>query len=237
MHPLELYYAYAMIAFFRGLAYPFRGLGFAFEHPDVLRWFLAPFLLGIGLIVGEYYLLSWAIHHYLADASWWKVLVAWFSGLIAMVLLFVSLQSLLCIPFCDTIAKRTEAHVLGTSVPSAGAYAQLASFGHALVRILVYLIVLIGLFFVGLFIPFMTIASIFWTAAYVALDSFDYPTTRRRWTFSQKLGLLRKHTGASLGFGVAAWMFALIPVLNLVVAPSAAVGGTLLFLDLERAKQ
>src|SRR5262249_42563303 len=140
------------------------------------------------------------------------------------------------IPFCDTIAKRTEAHVLGTTPPSAPMSVQVVSFGHALVRILVYLIVLVGLFLIGLVVPFMTIASIFWTAAYVALDSFDYPTTRRRWTFSQKLGLLRQHTGASLGFGVAAWFFALIPVLNLVVVPSAAVGGTLLFLDLVKPR-
>ena len=226
-----------MIAFFRGLAYPFRGLGFAFEHPDVLRWFVAPLLLGIGLIVGEFYALSWAIHHYLADASWWKVILAWISGLIAMVLMFVSLQSLLCLPFCDTIAKRTEAHVLGTSPPATPFGAMMMSILHALARISVYLIVLLGLFLVGLFVPFMTIASIFWTAAYVALDSFDYPATRRGWTFGQKMGLLKQHTGASLGFGVAAWIFALIPVLNLVVAPSAAVGGTLLFLDLQRPKQ
>jgi CysZ protein len=226
-----------MRAFFRGLAYPFRGLGFAFEHPDVLRWFAAPLLLGIALIVGEYYALSWAIHHYLADASWWKVILAWISGLTAMVLLFVSLQGLLCIPFCDTIAKRTEAHVLGTAPPSAPLTTLLISFGHALVRIVVYLIVLLALFIIGLFVPFMTIPCVLWTAAYVALDSFDYPTTRRRWTFGQKLALLRQHTGASLGFGVAAWLFALVPVLNLVVAPSAAVGGTLLFLDLQRTKR
>jgi CysZ protein len=224
------------MGFLRGLTYPFRGLSFAFAHADVLRWFAAPVALGAALIVGELLGLRWAIHHYLADATWWKLVVAWLAGLTAVVAVFLALSGTLAAPFCDVISRRTEAHRVGHAPVEARLGGQVVSLFHALVRGLCYLAVVGTLLVVGFFVPLTWIASLAAASIYAALDALDYPATRRGFSFGRKLSLLRSHSGLTLGFGLATSLLAAIPVFGLFAAPAAAVGGTLLFLDLERPR-
>jgi CysZ protein len=224
-----------MRSFFRGFSYPFKGLDFAFAHADIRRLLWGPVLLGIALLTGEWLGLRLTIHHYLPDAGFFKLALAWVAGLLAIVFSFLALQGVLCAPFCDTISKRTEAHALGKPPPKASLPGQLVSLGHALVRAVCYLALLALFFIVGLFVPLMWIASWLLSAIYAALDALDYPETRRGWSFGRKLSYLGQHKGAALGFGAAAALIAAIPILGLLCAPASAVGGTLLFLDLERA--
>ncbi len=225
-----------MVSFVRGLTYPLRGLSFALRHRALLRFFPGPILLGLALVVGEILALRFGIHRFLAQSSGWVIALAWLGGLLGAVLVFLALQGVLAAPFCDALSARVEA-LSGAPPPSAGLSGTALSIGHAALRALAYLGLLVILFLVGLFVPGMWLASILVSSLYAALDYLDYPTTRRRWSLAQKLDLVGRHKGAAIGFGLAASVLTAVPLLGLAVAPMAAVGGTLLFLDLQASKR
>jgi CysZ protein len=228
-----------MVSFVRGFAYPVRGLAFAWRRPDLRRLLAGPLCLGVGLVASELYALASAIHHYLPHASAWKIGLAWLGGCVLALFAFLGLQGAVAAPFCDAISKRAEAHLLGAPPPSAGLRGQLGSLAQALARGSIYLAGLVVIFACGFFVPLAWVASLLWSAAYAALDSLDYPTSRRRWGWRDKLALLGRHTGSTFGFGIAAALMTAIPGVGLLVAPAAAVGATLLFhdLDLGRVKE
>jgi uncharacterized protein involved in cysteine biosynthesis len=57
---------------------------------------------------------------------------------------------------------------------------------------------------------------------------------RRQWGFKAKWTLLKANRALTFGFGAAVALMLMIPLVGLLCAPTAAVGGTLLFCDLEQ---
>jgi uncharacterized protein involved in cysteine biosynthesis len=226
-----------MLRFLRGCLYPWRGLQFALVHPGLLRYFPGPAVLAVGLLFAEILLLRGAIHHFLAHSRGVTILAAWIGGLVLALLLFLALQGLVCAPFCDRASARTELYATGTPPPVAGARAQAISVVHGLLRTGFYLGALITVFVAGLFVPGLWVLGLVLSSLYAALDFLDYPATRRRFRLSRKLGLLRAHPASMLGFGLSASLLTAVPLVGLVTAPIAAIGATLLFLDLERGSE
>src|SRR5262249_19011590 len=172
-----------------------------------------------------------------ADASRLVLAAAWIGGILAAVLVFLALQGVLAAPFCDVLSARTEAQVSGAPPPTAGLSGSAVSLAPPAPRATGYLAVVTALFVIGFVVPGTWVVSLVVASLYAALDYLDYPTTRRRWSLGRKLGLVGAHKGATLGFGLAASVLTAVPLLGLAIAPMAAVGGTLLFLDLERTRR
>ncbi len=74
-------------------------------------------------------------------------------------------------------------------------------------------------------------------ATIVCLDFFDYPLERRRLSFREKLGLIRRSLPASAGFGLACLTLVSIPFVNLLSIPVCVAAGTLFFCDRVRNRR
>jgi len=72
-----------------------------------------------------------------------------------------------------------------------------------------------------------------WGAYALALQQTDVPLARRGMGFGARRAWHRKWRAESLGFGLAGLVMLLVPLVNFLLAPALAVGGTLLVLELE----
>jgi CysZ protein len=109
----------------------------------------------------------------------------------------------------------------------------------AFVKLAIYATVMGGLLLVGLLVPVVGAvvqASLGFvvTASFLALDHIDWAAARHGLSVRARLGLLRQHPGALLGFGTAVWLMLFAPLVNLLLVPAAVAGGTLLFGDIRR---
>jgi CysZ protein len=65
------------------------------------------------------------------------------------------------------------------------------------------------------------------------LDLFDIPLSTRGLRLRNKLGVIWRNKFLALGFGAAAYLMLLIPVINMLALPVGVVGATLLIDALE----
>jgi CysZ protein len=75
-------------------------------------------------------------------------------------------------------------------------------------------------------VPAMTVLTVF----FLALDAASYALDRRGLGFREKLVWARRNLAATAPFGLAAFLFCAVPVVNLVALPVLVIGGTLLVL-------
>lgn len=91
--------------------------------------------------------------------------------------------------------------------------------------------------FIPLFTPITVVAAALFTMLFLALEYAGFAMDRRQLRFAQRRHLLWQHRWTMLGFGAAASLTLLVPLLNFVCLPILVVGGTLLILDIEAAQQ
>jgi CysZ protein len=85
---------------------------------------------------------------------------------------------------------------------------------------------LLGL--IPLLSPFTVVATALFTLLFLPLQYAGYAMDHRLMTFAQRRALIWKHRWLMLGFGAAASLTLLIPLLNFICLPILVVGGTLL---------
>lgn len=154
-------------------------------------------------------------------------------------LLFTVFGGLVTAPFNEEISQRVEEIVTGkTNQHKLGfwedAYASIIG---EIQKITFYLGVLFLLFLLD-FIPAIgnaaaiTLGTLF-SFYYNALDFMDYPLTRQRAIFRQKLKVTHKGGMVSYGFGCMAFIMMFLPVLNVFMKPILVAAGTSLFYERE----
>ncbi|MSP62609.1 MAG: hypothetical protein EXR72_20220 [Myxococcales bacterium] len=234
--------------FFHAAGFPFRGIGFAFAHPGLLPLCFAPIvttLVAVALLFGGAMRLASSLASYFGSGHGWLVM-ALLALVIGLVLLgigyigFVVVLSLANAPFCSLLSERVEALATGRPAPSRGVIGILIEAGrgllHALLRVVVYLAISLPLWLVNLIIPplapIMAILSILATSYFLAYDYLDYPLSNRAAGAGTKWGYVTEHGAESLGFGGMTGLLLAIPLLNLFIAPFAAVGATLLYVEM-----
>lgn len=72
------------------------------------------------------------------------------------------------------------------------------------------------------------------SAMFLSRELLDYSTSRRRYGFGKKLGLLWRHLPLTLGMGMCTFGMLWVPLANFLSMPAAVIGGTLLFCELTR---
>ncbi|MEE8574841.1 MAG: EI24 domain-containing protein, partial [Thermodesulfobacteriota bacterium] len=106
-----------------------------------------------------------------------------------------------------------------------------------LVLYLGLLLILLVLTVVLSFIPALQIViPVLWavfTSLVLAFEFLSYPLDRRDMELKEKLVCMRSVLFRSLGFGVAAYFAMMVPVLNLMVIPSAVIGATGIAIDID----
>jgi CysZ protein len=240
-----------MTRFFKGMSYFGRGWRFAFAHRGLTAWVLIPALLAVAVtLVG-----SWAAAHWVAGwlhahtdgrgavvgALVWIGVALVAAG--AAYVLYVASCVLATAPFGGFLSERTERLATGAPLPDSSFAHELAlsvrGIGQALLGVLAYLAIAVPLFalqwLVPVLAPLVWVAGLVEAALFFAYDAFNEPLHRRGASFAAKWRFIAAHLAESLGFGVAVAGVMLVPLVSVVVAPVAVIGGTLLFLELGKA--
>ena len=239
----------------RGAGYLARGWGFVFSrHPSLLRLFLLPVLINIvvfaGVAVGLYLHYGDIVNLIWVRPESWFFRTLWYLLyvfiLLAVLLLayfaFFVVQAMLAAPFNDLLSERTELLAYGKRAPSTGISVLIGGVGrsvtHEVAKLGIYVAMMVPLFVASLVIPVVgnlayVCLGFYGSAVFFAYDFIDFCMARRQWSFRRKWAFLKQHRALTVGFGSALAGGLLIPVVGLLIPPVAAVGGTLLFCDLE----
>lgn len=211
---------------------------------------LVALLIVVLLLAAAWRTHAWLMGYFERPDAGWGIWAWWLGrwmlwlGLLAGALaLSPILSSLAAAPFHDRLSERVEEMVNG---PAAGEFSWstiardvATGIAHSLLNLAIY--IPLALFCLALnIIPLVgsavgAVGGFMLTAAMLALEFCDYPESRRRWSWRQKVALIRQQPRLMLGFGAAAALLLSIPLATLVTAPIAVVGGTLLFLRMEEA--
>lgn len=236
-------------AFLAGARCMFRGFGFL-SLPGIRRYVLIPLSINTILFAGALFWAARRFAHWLDGLSaylphWldWLTLLLWplFAASVTIVLFysFTLIANLLGAPFNSFLSAHVETHLTGR-VPDSGRtlWQEIIASLRDEVRRLIYILwrsLLIGvLALLLLFVPVANLAVpalwFLFTAWMLATQYSDYPLANRGVEFSAQRQLLNQRRARLLGFGCAATLCTLVPVVNFVVMPAAVAGATLLWL-------
>lgn len=147
---------------------------------------------------------------------------------------FIALTLLIGGPFYEHIAEKTEERLgLDTSGDGAGWVRSLGrGIRDSVKLVLIALVGTVALFFLG-FIPVVgQIAALVLGALFgawiVCLEMVGLVFQRRGMTLGERHRVLRRYRATAFGFGLPTYLLCLVPVAQLVMIPSAVVGGTML---------
>ncbi len=247
--------------FFKGLAYPFRGVGWLAKHRAVWPWAIVPLMVGavalVGCLTGAMFFVDdlylrllpdWAVAA--PDLAWWKAaghgLTRFFVGLGAFLLtsgagLLGALGTIAVLggPFNEFLSEAVEREATDQDVGEPLHWKQVlvdvsrGALG-SLGRLTLWLAVYVPLAILSL-IPGVGVVfaagTIAYSAFFLAINFTDPVLDRKRLTLREKVGYSRQHLATHLGFGAGIFVLLLIPFAALVVTPGLVTGGTLLFLD------
>lgn len=240
----------------RGFSYLLKGWAFVLRHPSLIKHCVLPFLICLVVFAGVAGLFAYSYDD-LIGMIWARptsslARVLWYLFNVLLILLAVLLaygaffvvQAMIAAPFNDLLSEKVELIAFGNQPPPFSPRRAVGDMGrtvsHELKKISLYLGIMAPLLLLNWIIPVLgqaalLIGGFFITTIFFSYDYLDLCMARRRWTFRQKWRALRRNGALSVGFGSALSAGLLVPLLGLMCIPMAAVGGALLFNDLERA--
>lgn len=216
----------------------------------VKRFVIVPLLINLLIFAGAFYHLyltldQWvtAIADYLPDG--WDWITAFIGPLLLFFFLlfyslaFTTIANWIAAPFNGLLSERVEAKLTGKELPPQSMWLLLKEVPRTLAREFVklsyYLPRAIVFFLVYWFVP--VIGQICWflfLAWMMAVQYIDYPFDNHKIGFNQMKVALRERKVLSFGFGIGSAIFAMVPILNLVVVPVSICGATALWVDHHR---
>ncbi len=232
--------------FLSGASFLFRGLSTLLKGGRIRRWAIAPLVLNALLFMLLLAFGVWAAVHYTGEAtgdSWWgsllQILAAFGAAAVMLTVTFFTfgmVAALAAAPFNELISQGTERILTRDTgeIRDRGFLSEMLRAGlSALKMFLLEMAVVIPAMFL-LLIPvagpllFAVPAGFF-----MALTYMDYSLDRRKLGVGSKLSFCLKHLPEVMGFGVLVYACMLVPFVNVLTVPVAAVGGTRLFLSLK----
>lgn len=234
-----------------GVRHLLRGFSLLGE-PGVRAFVVIPLLVNLIVFAGLIWLVGDrfdALMDYLMPQlpDWlaWLAWLAWvlFAILAALLVFytFTLLANLLASPFNGFLAERV-ARRLGVESPELAerpvvrqmlddVRQELRKLGYFLGRAAMLALLSLVLLFIPLVNALIPLLWFGFGAWMLALEYSDFHLANHGWRFEEERRLLRKNLGASLGFGAAAALATLIPVVNFLVMPAAVAGATALWCE------
>ncbi len=227
-----------------------RGFGFL-TRPGVRRHVIIPLLINVvvfacALAMAAHRFWSW-LHRWTASLPGW---LAWLAPLLWLVFALVAalalfytftlVANLIAAPFNSFLSARVEALLTGRRPESGRSlWQETAVAVRDELRRILYILwraILIGLLgLLLLFVPlFDMLTPLLWfafTAWMLATQYFDYPLSNHRVDFAAQRPLLKQQRARLFGFGTAAALCTLIPLVNFIIMPAAVAGATLLWVE------
>jgi len=235
-----------IVRFICGVNCLFRGAWILLTRPGLKRWAVAPILLSILVFIGFVTAASWVAAHYGAEVGhgWWGTIASIAAGTAAFIatlligfFTYAIVANIVASPFNDVLSHKTEMLLAGTTGEVRGVSFTrdtlrmiLSALKLAVVQaaIVVPALVLLLIPVIGVF-AFAVPASVL-----LGLTFLDYPLERRKVSTGGKLSFCWKHFAEVLGFGAVTYALMLVPIVNVLVIPPAAVGATVLYLRLAK---
>jgi CysZ protein len=237
-----------------GFEQPFLGLNLLRREKRLRGYVMIPVAINIAVFLLLLALL-WIfrvdlieVFYVYPDEGFWKIALWYLVGVVIFVFivvltyfLFTPIGCLLASPFNDALAGRAE-----QVFEDAPVIVEVPFMWRALPKMLaketVKLLLALGVAVVALgmnLLPVVgSVLSVAFTATFgsfvFALEYLDYPMSRYNYRLSDVISAIRANLWRSLGFGGAALLLLLIPLVNLVCIPACVVGGTHLFVDYRR---
>jgi len=221
-----------------GVRFFFLGMRTLVRNPDLLSLSLVPMLLTLALLMGLILGAAWAVGWLIGAAVRVEIrIVAQFLTLLLTFLiayfLYLPVARVLLAPFAEALSRKACAIDTGRTIRQNGqgwARAMLEGLKLVIFQAAVALAALaLGLAFPPVGAPAGVAVAIFLGG----LDFFDVPLSTRGLRLRKKLGLIWRNKSLALGFGAAAYLMLLIPVINMLALPVGVVGATLLIDALE----
>lgn len=217
------------------------------RQPGLRRFVVIPLLLNLALFAA---LIGWGVRQFniwmaqlMATVPQWLSFIEWllwplFALLVLLVLFFSfsMLANLIASPFYGFLAEKIAEQERGEVSPATSlrdfALVVPRALGRELRKIAYYLPRLIGLLLLS-FVPVINLVSsallLLFGVWMMAVQYIDFQADNDKVSFIDLLRWMRGRRMLSLGFGLPVYIGMLIPLVNLLVMPSAVAGSTLLW--------
>jgi CysZ protein len=229
-----------------GAGYLFKGFELI-QLKGIRRFVFIPLLINLLLFSGAFYFMFIELEHYMTLLmgwlpSWldWLSNVLWPFAVVTILVVFSFLFSTaanwLAAPFNGLLSEKIENVLLGHSVKGGSMLDVVKDIPRTLGRewkkLCYYLPRAIGFFILLWVLP--VAGQIIWflfISWMMAVQYKDYPFDNHKIPFSVMKQAIKKRQGLSYSFGITVAVFAMLPIINLVIMPVAICGATALWVD------
>jgi CysZ protein len=216
-----------------GVRFFFLGMRTLARNPELLSLALIPMLLTLALLLGLTVAGAWVVGRLVGDAMGVEIRVAAQVLMVLLALLiayflYLPVARVLLAPFAEALSRRTRVINMGQTPRrnnQSWARAMLEGLKLVAFQTAVALAALaLSLAFPPVGAPIGVAVAIF----LAGLDFLDIPLSTRGLRLRKKLGVIWDAKFLALGFGAAAYLLLLIPVINMLALPIGVIGATLL---------
>jgi CysZ protein len=229
-----------------GAGYFFKGFELI-RAKGLRRFVFIPLSINLVLFSIAFYFMFLQLEHYMGlldnwlwDSLKWLSTLIWpllvLTVLVIFSFLFSTIANWLAAPFNGLLSEKVEAMLTAEKTANGTVADVFKDIPRTLKRewqkLSYYLPRAIGFFILLLVLPvFGQIIWFLFIAWMMAIQYKDYPFDNHKIPFEQMRLTLKKHQGLSYSFGVSVTIFAMLPLINLVVMPVAICGATALWVD------
>lgn len=241
-----------MKSFFEGFVYPFKSIGLFFKYPKTIIHSIIPVTINMVLYLSTFFLIYSRIMEQSAkftgadatNAGFWSEFINVIILIVSFILVLVICYFVLLIiggiisaPFNENISLIIEENLTGLKTDyNPGFWKDTWLNILSEIKKLSFYFIFIFVFFLIGFIPLIggiisVVLSSLFSFYFNALDFYDYPMTRRFYTFRQKIRITSSKPLYSLGFGCAAFLIMFLPVVNVLLKPLCVISGTAFYFE------
>ncbi|MGL4861313.1 MAG: sulfate transporter CysZ [Enterobacteriaceae bacterium] len=218
--------------------------------PVLRRFVLLPLLANILLMASG---LWWLVSHiqqwidsllsYVPGWLQWISTILWLLAILSVLLLygyfFTTVANWIAAPFNGLLAEQLEARLTGKAPPDSGIISlcrdiprillrEAQKFLYTVPRFLLLLVISLIPGIGQLLGPFLLFLFGAWM---MSIQYCDYPFDNHKVPFATMRQTLKQQSGMQLQFGCMVSLFAMIPLLNMLVMPAAVCGATAMWVD------
>jgi CysZ protein len=226
-----------------GVRFFFLGMRTLIRNPVLLSLSMIPMLLTLALLMGLIFGAALIVGWLIGDAVRPEIRIAaqivmFLLTLLIAYFLYLPVARVLLAPFAEALSHKTRSIDMGdkgrTISQNNQGWARAMWEGLKLVifqTAIALAALALGLAFPPVGAPVGVAVAIFLGG----LDFFDIPLSTRGMRLRNKLAVIWRNKSLAIGFGAAAYLMLLIPVINMLALPIGVVGATLLIdsLDVE----
>ena len=229
-----------------GAGYLFKGFELI-RLKGIRRFVFIPLIINLLLFSCAFYYMFIELEYYMTTLmawlpSWleWLSVVLWplvvITVLVIFSFLFSTAANWIAAPFNGLLSEKIESILVGERAPNGNMLAIVKDTPRTLSRewkkLAYYIPRFFGFFILLLVLP--VIGQIIWflfIAWMMAIQYKDYPFDNHKIPFDTMKQSLKARQGLSYGFGITVALFAMIPIVNLVIMPVAICGATAIWVD------